>query len=68
MSENLKIQIFAYIICAFISFVFVIITMSEYGGRHVQLPWYRLLLVAICLYVICITVLIVGVRKLFLGF
>lgn len=67
MSEELKVQIFAYVICAFISLVFVIITMSEYGRNHVQLPWYRLLLVSICLYVVCITVLIVGVRKIFLG-
>ena len=67
MSEDLKVQIFAYVICAFVSFVFVIITMSEYGRRHVQLPWYRLILVSVCLYIVCITVLIVGVRKLFLG-
>ena len=64
MSDEINVHIFAYTICAFISLIFVIITVSDYGRKHLQLPWYRLLLVSICLYIICITVLIVGVRKI----
>lgn len=64
MSTDLKVHIFAYAICAFISFVFVIITISEYGRQHVQFPWYQKILLGICLYIPCISVLIVGVRKL----
>ena len=66
MSTDLKVQIFAYVICAFISLVFTIITVSDYGRKHVQLPWYRLILVSVCLYVVTIVVLIAFTKKIIL--
>lgn len=56
LDDDTVYKLFGYGICIIASFIFTIIVISDYGTKHVQMPWYKVILLFICIFLLSVLV------------